>query len=333
MKKVAFVIPYFGRFPNYFQLFLNSCADKKYVDFLIFTDDRTNYNYPPNAKVYYTTLQKVEKRINALLELECQVEQAYKLCDFRPAYGLIFKNYLKEYAYWGYCDTDLIWGDLDSYLEPVLEKDYDKLFYLCHCTLFRNDTDNNRMFSKEIDGKKQWYEVFHNFESCHFDESFENGINYIYENSSKKVYNKNFSADIYTHGTKFYVVKMPAKSNVVNIKKEGYVDFNGETVFVYDNGKIFQYSIEDNQLKKQEYMYIHLQKREMKVEIEPTSSVYKIIPNVFEALETESVMLENFHLIRKYYFTFHKIKLIYSLKKKHFKIRKRRLMNKLKGNI
>ncbi|MBY5033785.1 hypothetical protein K6V78_01635 [Streptococcus gallolyticus] len=333
MKKVAFVIPHFGRFSNYFQLFLNSCANKRYVDFLIFTDDRTNYNYPPNVKVYYTTLQKIEKRINALLELECQVEQAYKLCDFRPAYGLIFKNYLNEYAYWGYCDTDLIWGDLDSYLKKVLEKDYDKLFFLGHCTLFKNDDTNARMFYGEIEERKRWYEVFHDFESRHFDESFEDGINYLYANSAKKVYNKNFSADIYTHGTKFYVVKMPAKSNIVNIKKEGYVDFNGETLFVYDNGKIFQYSIEDNQLKKQEYMYIHLQKREMKVEIEPTSSVYKIIPNVFEALETESVTLENFYLIRKYYFTFHKIKLIYSLKKKHFKIRKRRLMNKLKGNI
>ncbi|MGT2829360.1 DUF6625 family protein [Streptococcus hillyeri] len=332
MKKAIFIIPHFGKFPNYFQLFLNSCAGKKYVDFLIFTDDRTEYCYPSNVKVHYTTLNDIEKLINSQLGLESRLEQAYKLCDFRPAYGLIFKEHLKEYDYWGYCDTDLIFGDLDRYLEPVLEKDYDKLFFLGHCTLFKNNDENTKMFFEEIKGKKRWHEIFHSWESQHFDEAFEHGINYIYEQSSKKVYNENFSADIYTHGTKFYVVRMPAKGGIINIKKEGYVDRDGDTLFVYDNGKIFQYFMKDNQLKKREYMYIHLQKREMKVTIAPNSSLYKIIPNVFENLEYKNITPENFHLIRKYYFNFHKIKLIYSLKKKHFKIRKRRLFDKLKGS-
>ena len=36
MEKVVFIIPYFGKFNNYFQLFLNSCAYNKKFEWLIF---------------------------------------------------------------------------------------------------------------------------------------------------------------------------------------------------------------------------------------------------------------------------------------------------------
>ncbi|WP_333562533.1 DUF6625 family protein, partial [Lactobacillus amylovorus] len=45
MKKGAFIIPYFGHFNNYFQLFLNSCKYNSNYDWIIFTDDRTKYDY------------------------------------------------------------------------------------------------------------------------------------------------------------------------------------------------------------------------------------------------------------------------------------------------
>ena len=35
--KAIFIIPYFGHFNNYFQLFLNSCAYNRDFDWLIFT--------------------------------------------------------------------------------------------------------------------------------------------------------------------------------------------------------------------------------------------------------------------------------------------------------
>ena len=53
MKKVAYVIPYFGKFPKGFDLFLMSCRNNPTIDWLIFTDDHTSYEYPSNVKVYY----------------------------------------------------------------------------------------------------------------------------------------------------------------------------------------------------------------------------------------------------------------------------------------
>ena len=49
--KVAFIVPYFGRFPSNFQLWLNSCAWNTDFYWLVFTDDRTCYNYPKNVSI------------------------------------------------------------------------------------------------------------------------------------------------------------------------------------------------------------------------------------------------------------------------------------------
>ena len=40
-----------------------------------------------------------------------------KLCDYKPAYGLIFEDELIGYDYWGFCDTDILLGDIYQFLE------------------------------------------------------------------------------------------------------------------------------------------------------------------------------------------------------------------------
>ena len=66
MLKKALIIPYFGTFNNYFELWLKSCEYNKDIDWLIFTDDKTDYTYPSNVHVYYTTFEKIKERINTL---------------------------------------------------------------------------------------------------------------------------------------------------------------------------------------------------------------------------------------------------------------------------
>lgn len=50
MYKICLIIPYFGEFKNYFQLFLNSCANNPTINWLIFTDSDQAYFYPDNVK-------------------------------------------------------------------------------------------------------------------------------------------------------------------------------------------------------------------------------------------------------------------------------------------
>lgn len=38
MKSIIIIVPYFGEFPNYFQLFLNSCKYNESINWVIITD-------------------------------------------------------------------------------------------------------------------------------------------------------------------------------------------------------------------------------------------------------------------------------------------------------
>ena len=38
-KKIAFVVPYYGKFPDYFPLWLKTCGTNPTIDFLLFTDE------------------------------------------------------------------------------------------------------------------------------------------------------------------------------------------------------------------------------------------------------------------------------------------------------
>lgn len=44
--KIAIIIAYFGKLPEYIQLFLDSCKLNYGFEWLIFSDDDTTYNYP-----------------------------------------------------------------------------------------------------------------------------------------------------------------------------------------------------------------------------------------------------------------------------------------------
>ena len=90
MKKVVFIIPYFGKFNNYFQLFLESCRCNKDCNWIIFTDDNSNYDFPENVKKIEMNLSELHKLIEKKLSHSINIKSAYKLCDFKPLYGYIF---------------------------------------------------------------------------------------------------------------------------------------------------------------------------------------------------------------------------------------------------
>lgn len=115
MYKIIYINLYFGSLPNNFQLYLKSCKYNSTVDWLIFTDDNTEYDYPENVKVKYTSFDKISKLIARNFDYDIVLDRPYKLCAYRPAYGQIFKDYIKEYDFWGYCDFDMLWGDIRKF--------------------------------------------------------------------------------------------------------------------------------------------------------------------------------------------------------------------------
>ena len=63
MCRVIFIIPYFGRFPNYFQLVLNSIKQNMDFNWLIFTDNNEKYDYPKNVEVIKIGFDELKEKI------------------------------------------------------------------------------------------------------------------------------------------------------------------------------------------------------------------------------------------------------------------------------
>lgn len=94
MKKCCFIIPYFGKLPNYFPLFLKTCQYNTNFDWLVFTDDGTEYDYPQNVQRVEMTFSELKQKIQSKFDFPISLSTPYKLCDYKPAYGYIFEEYL-----------------------------------------------------------------------------------------------------------------------------------------------------------------------------------------------------------------------------------------------
>lgn len=304
MKNIAFIIPYFGKFNNYFQLFLNSCERNYNCDWIIFTDDDTKYRYPKNVKVNYMNFEELQKIFQEKFDFNISIDYPYKLCDYKVAYGYIFAEYIKEYKAWGHCDTDIIWGNISNFISNQDINDFDKIGILGHCTIYKNTEEINKTFMNSLNGIKRHKQVFSNNNNCSFDEEFTKSVNNIFEEYNLKIREKEYEANIFTKSSNFRITKMnlDLKKYVVEEKKKAF--------FVWNNGQLYRYIKNKNLILKEEYMYIHLQSRKMKIKLNDFNiNTYKIIPNCFDYLEKEKITIQNFEKIKRKYFNLHYIKL------------------------
>jgi hypothetical protein len=317
MNKICFVIPYFGKFNNYFKLFLKSCEfNSDMCDWLIFTDDRTEYEYPKNVNVNYISWSDIKDLFQSKFDFPIKLEKAYKLCDFRVAYGYVFESYLKDYEFWGYCDVDLIWGKFSHFLTNDILNSYDKIFNFGHCTLYRNTIENNRVFLRTLNGEERYKDVFTNKLNQSFDEEYKESINSIYHEYSLPVYENTFAANIYTKSSDFKITKMNSEHNGYTIEKKN------RSFFVWSNGVLKRYVVCRGELQQEEYLYAHFQSRKMDLKITNTSSnEFKIIPNAFESLEVplSDISIKNIKNIKVKNFNLH-----------YFKLRTKNLLIKIK---
>lgn len=195
--RCIFILPYFGKFPAYFPLYLESCKYNSEYEWLIFTDDLTNYSYPENVKVVYKTFLDMKQLIQSKFDFPIKCDRSYKLCDYRPAFGYIFEEYVKEYEFWGHVDCDCVWGRLNKFItSDVLEK-YDRIYALGHLSLLRNTPENNRMFRRTLNQKERYKEVFSMEDNLNFDEcNIEASIGDIYLEYGISVYEDRNRADL-----------------------------------------------------------------------------------------------------------------------------------------
>ena len=180
--KIAFLCPYFGKFPEHFQLWLNSCATNLESTFFLFTDDKREYDYPPNFIVEYMTLGDFKSTIEKRLGFEISLNGAYKLGDFKPAWGFIFENKIKDYDAWGHLDVpDEIMGCIADFITKHSFDQCDKLMARGHMTIYKNSYETNRRFMEPNGEQFNYKDVFMSDKFYNFEELAKGSINYIYK--------------------------------------------------------------------------------------------------------------------------------------------------------
>jgi len=182
--QIVFLIVYMGNYPWYFPYFLHSCRYNPDIDFLIFTDNNAKLELPENVKIIPYSLEQFKAEASKALGFDVAIESGYKLCDFKPAYGFIFQDYIRDYDFWGYCDVDVIFGNIRTFMTDELLNDdiiSARHDYLTGCfALYRNNPYMRELFKQSKDYRK----VFTNPRNFFFDETnfafeaFEKGLHY-----------------------------------------------------------------------------------------------------------------------------------------------------------
>lgn len=267
MNRIILIIPYFGKFNNYFNLWLESAKRNENIDFLIVTDNPNPQELTGNIIWKEYSFEEIVARIkNIIQEFSPSISNPYKLCEYKPLYGKLFREYTSVYEFWGYCDIDLIFGDCGTFFcEEILNK-YDKFFNRGHLTIFRNNNFFVNLYKYEdcrmpVTYKEAWTTNY----CCHFDEM--PIWDTIIEENGYRCYNEVDFADINIRSFRFQLAM-------------GNESIGAKQIFQKKGKKLYRLYINDR-LKCKEILYVHLQKRTMEVETDSRSENYFIVPNRF----------------------------------------------------
>lgn len=309
MKNCCFIIPYFGTFPNYFPLFLKTCSWNKNFNWLLITDNNTHYEYPENFNVIKMSFVELQTLVQSKFDFNIKLCNPYKLCDYKPAYGYIFEEYINDFKFWAHCDVDTLMGNLSSFITEDLLDEYDKIFCIGHMVLYKNNYENNRRFMSKFKNRILYKDVFTTNKICWFDEEYhdEYNINQLFLSLNRKVFKTDFSLNLRALPTKF--VRTRYLGTDIYKYNHGYkVETYREAVYTWDNGHIFRYYMDDDNLKREEFLYAHFLHRKMSMDKHVLDlDIFKFIPNKFLPLEASQVSVENFKKIKKYSFNTHYI--------------------------
>jgi hypothetical protein len=162
VNSIILIIPYFGKWPVWFDAYLCSVAANPTIQWLCPTDCEIPLKHPENITFLPISISALNTHVNTVVDAKVPLNPR-KFCDLKPAYGDIFKEHIEAYDFWGICDMDIVWGDIRKFMTSELLSDYD---IICsrpeaisgHFNLFRNREKLNT-FYKSIPNYKKLFEV------------------------------------------------------------------------------------------------------------------------------------------------------------------------------
>ncbi len=152
-KKICIINCYWGKWPEWFNFFIESCKNNSNIDWFFFSDNTTKPQKVNNIRFIPLTREEFNSLTTNKLGFKVEIKNPYKVCDFKPAYGKIFEDYLSDHNFWGYCDIDLIFGKINHFIDNEFLEKFDIIsFYhrflsgpLC---LYRNIDKINLLYQR-----------------------------------------------------------------------------------------------------------------------------------------------------------------------------------------
>ena len=290
MYKIAILSAYFGPLPNYVKYWMQSAALNRDIDFYI-VNDRAPINHPDNVHFIRMNLDEFSVLASEKIGLQIRLKEAYKCCDFKCAFGLIFEDYLREYDFWAHCDLDLVWGDLRKFLNDSVLSRYDKIYPLGHLALYRNNEAMKRAFMLPGSEKGDYDHIFTSDKHFAFDEL--RGMYKILEKNNIPQYDRYEFADI-----------SPVFSRLKIVTNYTCYDNNyRHQIFVKDGNSIVRYYLDGNHnIQSEEFAYIHFQKRKFvdsQLVADPNEP-YTITPKGFLPLGGKTITKREISMYNRY---------------------------------
>ena len=242
--RIAIIATWFGKLPPYFPMWLKSAEANSDIDFYLFFDQEVQCK-SPNIYVVRTTMEKEIKRISETLHEEIQIKNSYKFCDLRPFFGVAYQEYISAYDFWGYCDIDLVFGDIRSFLTDEVLDSYDRFYECGHLSVFRNNEKMNKLYDLP-GGIYSKDEIFRSTVKTTPEE--QHGLNRICKKNRISWYQKADYADFVVYYSDLQLW-------------HGYKNYEYQ-IFYWENGHVYRAAIHgDGKIYTNEFVYLHWQKR------------------------------------------------------------------------
>ena len=255
---IAIYVFYFGKWPEWFELYFDSIKRNSSIDFHLFTDCDTSLT-ADNVFYHKYSFDQYKTLVSERLQLEFNPNNGIKICDVRPFIGLLHSNVFKEYDYFGWADVDVLFGNIREFYTDELLSKYDVFAthlnkITGHFTLFKN-TKKNREICLKI---YKWREVLQNPEFVGLDEhGITNALCMTFWDKLSEKFKKPWIAVLFSFSKKqkikrYYLIEQYSTPFTPIPWLDGSINSLHPDTWYYENGVITNERDENRK-----FMYLH----------------------------------------------------------------------------